>query len=90
MDEKKEIHNVIMESRNKLTISGVNSVDTFDESTVELDTILGGLILEGENLHVNQLNIATGELIVEGEINSITYSVINSKKQSGLISRLFK
>ena len=90
MDERKEIHNVIMENRNKLTISGVNTVEAFDESAVELDTISGGLVLEGENLHVNQLNVSTGELIVEGEINSIMYSEITSKKQGSIISRLFK
>lgn len=90
MDEKKEIHNIIMENRNKITVSGVNDVEAFDERAVTLDTIMGGLIIEGENLHVNQLNVMTGELMVEGEVSAINYTELSNKNKGSILSKLFK
>lgn len=41
-EEKKNlVHNVILEGREKLSVSGVKDVDSFDESIVELYTEMG-------------------------------------------------
>ena len=50
------IHNVIMEGRRKLSISGVSDVESFNEEEVVLSTNMGLLIIEGENLHINKLS----------------------------------
>lgn len=34
-------HNLIMENRNRLTVSGVSDVDSFDEQTVVIFTQMG-------------------------------------------------
>ena len=68
------IQNVILENRGKLSISGVNDVLSFDDQVVIVETELGLLTVKGENLRINKLSIDTSEVIVEGSINSISYS----------------
>lgn len=83
--------NLILENREKLTITGVKDVLSFDDQIVILDTELGLLTAKGDNLKVNKLSIDTGDVILEGTIQSINYSKDGfDKKQSSFIGKLFK
>ncbi len=76
-DEKKVLkfpHSVIMEDRKKLSVSGVTDIDSFDEQTVIAITELGELTIRGWNLHITRLNLEQSELLVDGEISSLTYT----------------
>lgn len=87
----KQPHNIILEDRKNLSISGVNDVDSFDENLIILFTELGELSVKGKNLHINALNVDTGELSMTGEIVALYYNVEQAPKgQSSLISRIFK
>lgn len=91
-EEKKQYknpHNIILEDRKAMTVSGVSDVDSFDEETIIVFTDLGELTVKGDNLHINKLNIESGELSLEGNIVSLTYSD-EQVRQGGLFSRLFK
>lgn len=97
VDERKTINtgviqNIILENRQKLSISGVLDVLSFDDQVVILETELGLLTVKGENLRINKLSIDTSEVIVEGDISSLTYSDNkNAEKNKGsLISKIFK
>lgn len=81
-------HNVIIESRARLSISGVEDVESFDESTVILFTSKGMLTIRGIGLHIERLSLDTGELSVEGTIDGLQYS--NEEMTGGFWSRLFK
>ena len=48
------IQNLILENREKLTISGVNDVLSFDDQVVVVETDLGLLTVKGENIRVNK------------------------------------
>ncbi len=72
--EQTTIHNLILENKEKLSISGVSDVDTFDEGKIILFTEDDTLIIEGENLHIQKLDVANGELIIEGMIYSVQYT----------------
>ena len=79
IDERKQmtsntIQNVILENREKLTISGVLDVLSFDDQIVILETELGLLTVKGENLRINKLSLDTTEVIVEGTIFNLAYS----------------
>lgn len=93
MNEDKKIiampHNIIMEDRRLLTISGVSDVDSFDEQTVIVFTDIGELTVHGSNLHINRLSVEIGELMVEGTISSLTYTD-NQPKSSGFFSKVFR
>lgn len=85
------IQNLVLESREKLSISGVLDVLSFDDQVVIVETELGLLNVKGENLRINKLSIDTSEVVVEGEINSLNYSDKNpDKKSSSLLGKIFK
>lgn len=91
MDEKKLINqNIIIENREKITISGVTDVHSFDDEIVLAQTDLGILTIKGDDLKMNKLNLDNNELIVEGQIMAVAYSDINQAKKSGFMSKLFK
>ena len=66
-------HHRILEGREKLSISGVLDVQSFDEEQVLLETVRGMVLVRGQGLHVERLQLEAGELIVEGEIGLIEY-----------------
>ena len=77
-EDKKVIrvpHNLILEDRKHLTVSGVSDIDSFDEETVVVYTQMGELTIKGSDLHINALNIDTGELTVE-EICILLYTAM--------------
>lgn len=83
------IQNLILENREKLSISGVNDVLSFDDELVMVETELGLLTIKGNNLRINKLSIDTSEVIVEGEIIYLSYN--NSKKEDyNFFGKLFK
>ncbi|MBQ4248936.1 MAG: sporulation protein YabP [Clostridia bacterium] len=97
MEERKSLkrtetaHNVIMENRTRLSVSGVEDVDNFDESTVTLITAMGALTVRGMGLRINKLSVDTGEVMIEGDIDSFEYSDVPAQREGGgFISRLFK
>ncbi|MBQ8014824.1 MAG: sporulation protein YabP [Clostridia bacterium] len=82
-------HNVVLEGRKNLTVSGVADVDSFDEETVIVFTDLGELTIRGNNLHINRLSVEVGELTVEGEISALIYSD-ETPKSGGFFSKVFR
>ena len=78
-------HNLILEDRRLLTVSGVSDVDSFDEQTVVIFTDKGELTVRGKDLHINKLSVEIGELLMEGQIVSLTYSD-EQPKSSGFLS----
>lgn len=99
MDEKrflktgaKEINqNVILENRKKMSISGVLDVESFDEDNVSLFTEAGMLNIKGASLRINKLSVESGDVTVEGEISSLTYTDDDPAAKGGSIfKKLFK
>ncbi len=82
-------HHLMLEDRRALSVSGVSDVDSFDELTVVIYTEMGELTVKGEGLHINRLNVETGELTLEGSIQSLSYAEVHSRS-GGFFSRLFK
>ena len=85
------IQNIILENRKKLSISGVLDVLSFDDQIVILETDLGMLTVKGEDLRINKLSLDSTEVIIDGNINSLTYSQKQDGKSSGgLLNKIFK
>lgn len=85
------MQNIILENREKLSISGVNDVLSFDDQIVILETQLGLLTIKGENLRINKLSIDSEEVIIEGEINTLSYSNQDlEKKNNSFLGKIFK
>ena len=85
------IQNLVLENREKLSISGVLDVLSFDDQVVIVETELGLLNVKGDNLRINKLSIDTSEVVVEGEICNLAYSEKNLDKKGGsLLGKIFK
>ena len=82
-------HNLVLEDRRLLTVSGVSDVDSFDEETVVVFTDLGELTVRGKDLHINRLSVEVGELTVEGSSSALIYSE-ETAKSGGFFSRVFR
>lgn len=85
------LQNVILENREKLSISGVLDVLSFDDQIVILETQLGLLTVKGENLRINKLSLDTEEVIIDGEIYNLGYSEKdNIQKSGGIFNKIFR
>lgn len=90
VNNKTSVHNIILEGRKKLSLSGVTDVDSFDENTVLLYTCMGEMTVRGTDLHVNGLSVESGEMSIEGEIKSIVYGDPDRRSALSLFGKLFR
>lgn len=81
-------HAITLNDRKKLSITGVEDVDCFNEQIVVLKTPLGTLTVTGAGLNLNQLNVEDGRVSVEGEVDALEYT--GGKKKGGWAGRLFR
>ena len=82
-------HNLILEGRRRLSVSGVEEVESFDEREVVLETVCGTLFIRGGELHIEKLSIDGGDLVLEGDVESMAYEM-GAKERGTFWSRLFK
>ena len=88
MSEKQtKLQNVILENREKITISGINEVKNFDEDVINLSTQLGELTIKGENLHITKMDVDSGDIMISGNIFGLVY---NDSVKSSFWSKVFK
>lgn len=94
MDEKKIMqktnHSVYMDNREKVSITGVIDIHSFDDELVLAETEQGILTLKGIDLKMSKLNVDNNELIVEGKIIALIYSDTDSTKKGGMFNKIFK
>lgn len=79
---------VNIENREKISITGIKQVDSFDESEVSAHLENASVSVYGQGLHISRLDLDNGILVIDGFITGVEYSDINHK--GGLFERLFK
>lgn len=94
-DSKKIINsfqNIVLENREKLNVTGIIDVFSFDDQIIIVETELGLLTIKGYDLKINKLSLDTSDFVVDGKINSLTYSdsETNMKKNKNILSKIFK
>lgn len=95
MTEKNNLNrsqNVILENREKLSVSGVEHVNSYNENTIVLYTVKGKITIKGNSLNLNKLNLEDGNVTINGSINGIIYSERDTpnSKSGGLLGKMFK
>lgn len=87
-----KIHKITMTNRRMCLISGVKDVLSFDVHEVLLETEQGILTMKGDELHVSRLSLDTGEVDVDGRIDSLVYSEASGHGQKGesFFARMFR
>lgn len=81
-------HNIILENRKKILLTGVCDVLGFDECTINAITELGEITIKGTELKMGNFNADKGELSAEGNIVAIVYTA--AKPSGGIFSKLFR
>jgi sporulation protein YabP len=93
MDRMSEVpaftHVIKLNDRKNIIISGIKKINSFDEKEFDLDSIMGNIIIKGENLEMIKLDTIEGNVSIKGKINSFMYSDIQSK-ESSILTKLFK
>lgn len=80
-------HTVNIDNRSAITVTGVEDALGFDEATVIVRTALGELSIRGESLHVERIDLDSGELEIRGKISELNYD--EPKESSSFWARLF-
>lgn len=90
-DKSEELkHDVILKSRKRLEMNGINDVLSFDETVIIAQTGVCGISIEGENLKIERFDAENGELIVNGILNGIFYFAKDNSKKKKSFAGIFK
>ena len=82
MTEEGIASSVVLENREKLTVSGVIEITAFNEDRIELDTCMGHLCVRGKGMTVTDLSSETGEISAAGSFSSFVYTGKTRGKKS--------
>ncbi len=87
--EKSKGQNIYLENRERIKITGVSDVISFDDNFVEAETELGNLLIKGEKLKIENLNLEERELALNGYFYSCEYAETKGKGKN-VFSRMFR
>lgn len=91
-NNKAHEHKCLLFNRNRMELSGVSNVISFDANEIILTTQLGDLLIKGNDLHISKLNLENSNVDVEGKIDAIIYSnkSLSDGNAKGILARLFR
>lgn len=84
-------HAVQINERKNITISGVKKLESFDKKEFFLESVMGFVLIKGEDLELIKLDTWEGTLSIKGKVNGLNYiEGMGKKSQESMISKLFK
>ena len=88
---KRYNHGISLLERKNLVITGVKKIENIDSEQFLLDTIMGFLLIKGEELELIKLDTIQGNVSIKGLVHSINYVEDAKKdKENSIFNRLFK
>ncbi len=82
-------HVLKLNDRKNIIISGIKKIINFDDKEFNLESIMGNIVIKGENLEMIKLDTLEGNVSIKGKINSFTYTDVITKDNS-ILMKLFK
>ena len=84
--EKNKISETLsLQNRNILKLEGIVEILSTCETFLNIKLKDTSLLINGQNMHITKLDVSSGVLEVEGQIDSIKYG-----KQANIFKRIFK
>ena len=72
-------HRLTLDSRSRLSVTGVLEVESFDETEILLTSTRGPLSIRGQGLRLQQLSIDGGQVLVDGSVDAIVIFTTDGK-----------
>lgn len=85
-------HEIVMKNRNALEVTGVIRVESFDSEEFLLQTEYGYLGVRGQDLHIQNLDLDQGRVVIEGQMAHLSYLDVNhdgTGSGKSVLGRLF-
>lgn len=86
MTEERGLHKLQLDGRQRLTVTGVQEVVSFEETMVVLQTVEGNLVVQGQQLQLKTLS-QEGQVAVEGQVSALVYE--ENRQRASWRQRLF-
>lgn len=83
-------HDMKLFNRSELKLTGVKEIDSFDHAEFLIETVMGYLIVRGNQLQLKNLDVNEGSLHITGTIDEVVYLDDHMEKAKGFFSKLFK
>lgn len=85
-----ENHIISIDNRERITVTEVSDVDSFNEQSILVSLKNGGLLIKGEKLHIQKLDLEEGKVIITGAIGSVAYTEKKDKQEKGFLKKILK
>ncbi|WP_037372861.1 sporulation protein YabP [Anaerovorax odorimutans] len=85
-----ENHIVSIDNRERITITEVSDVESFNEQSILVLLESGGILIKGEGLHIQKLDLEEGKAIITGSIMSAVYTEKKDKQDKGFLRKILK
>ena len=83
-------HNITLNERKNLVVSGVKKIDNFDSNEFLIETTLGYLRVTGNYLVIVRLDTREGNVSIKGIVNGIIYNEDKKESKESFITKIFK
>jgi sporulation protein YabP len=85
-------HDITLTGRRELLVTGVRNIESFDSEEFLVETNLGFLHIKGNGLTLEKMDNENNELIIKGQMNSLTYVNNQGKKENkgSFFKKVFK
>lgn len=85
-----ENHSVTIDNREKTTITDILEIDSFDEAEIRATLKRGAMVIKGEKLHIQILDLQEGRAVITGTVNSLMYVKVKEKGEKGFLAKIMK
>lgn len=83
-------HVINIDNREKISVSEVTDIESFNEENILLILKSGGLIIKGQELHIQKLDLEEGRVLITGTINSAVYTEKKDRQEKGFLKKILK
>ena len=83
-------HNFILENRSRLVLNGIHEVGSFNDGEVHVYTTKGELRIKGRDLQIVRVSVESGDMEMNGKIDSLTYADNIKRVPNNFITKIFK
>ena len=83
-------HVITIDNRQKMTITELVEIDSFDEEDIRANLKDGAMVVKGTSLYIKALDLEAGTASITGNIDSLIYVKMREKSDKGLLAKLMK